>query len=120
MTHGDEHQRLSTGRRIVVAGVSGPGSGIATALAGAGAQVAVLTPTGQAAGATGDGIHPVACDFSTEAEVTTAVAAAAKVLGGVDQFVFAYYPATLTGASTFADIDEETWAKVCEGTLDAA
>jgi NAD(P)-dependent dehydrogenase (short-subunit alcohol dehydrogenase family) len=117
----DEKRRLATSRRIVVAGSSGPGAGIAAALAADGASVAVLEPAERASSPTPDGsLHRVACDFSSAAAVGMGVTAAVEALGGIDQFVYAWYPDALTDKTTFTDVSEEEWAHVCEGTLDAA
>lgn len=107
------------GRRVVVAGVSGPGAGIAAALAEGGARVAVLAPAGDAA-VPGGSVHHIPCDFTSEGATKEAVAAAVEELGGVDQLVFAWYPSGLLQPTSFADIDEAEWARTCEGTLDAA
>jgi len=119
----DEKRRLATSRRIVVAGTSGPGAGIAAALAAAGAHVAVLGPAPGGAvdpGADAEVTHRVECDFGSAAAVAAGVTAAAAVLGGVDQFVYAWYPQRLTETTTFTEVYEDEWAQECEGTLDAA
>ena len=119
----DEKRRLATNRRIVVAGSSGPGAGIAAALAADGARVAVLEPApkGQGSSAPDDGpVHRLTCDFASSAAVGTGVTAAVDALGGIDQFVYAWYPEELTAATTFTEVSEEEWARVCEGVLDAA
>jgi NAD(P)-dependent dehydrogenase (short-subunit alcohol dehydrogenase family) len=116
-----EKRRLATSRRIVVAGTSGPGAGIATALAADGAQVAVLAPTSaRGAGLQDESIRHLACDFSSAATVATGVTAAVEVLGGIDQFVYAWYPDALTESATFTDVSEDEWVHVCEGALNAA
>lgn len=119
----DEKRRLATSRRIVVAGTSGPGAGIAAALAADGARVAVLEPASEehANGSPRpESIHRVACDFASAAAVATGVTAAVGALGGIDQFVYAWYPDALTETTTFTEVSEEEWARVCEGALDAA
>jgi NAD(P)-dependent dehydrogenase (short-subunit alcohol dehydrogenase family) len=119
----DEKRRLAASRRIVVAGTSGPGTGIATALAGDGARVAVLDQAreDQADGAPRlEAVERVACDFTSATAVATGVAAAIDVLGGIDQFVYAWYPDALTEATTFTDVSEDEWDRVCEGALNAA
>jgi NAD(P)-dependent dehydrogenase (short-subunit alcohol dehydrogenase family) len=118
-----EKRRLATSRRIVVAGTSGPGAGIAGALSAEGARVAVLEPADAAhapGGSLPDAIHRVSCDFASAAAVAIGVNAAVEALGGIDQFVYAWYPEALTETTTFTDVSEEEWARVCEGTLDAA
>jgi NAD(P)-dependent dehydrogenase (short-subunit alcohol dehydrogenase family) len=119
----DEKRRLAMSRRIVVAGSSGPGAGIAAALAADGARVAVLEPAPSAQESTSppDGsLHRVACDFASAAAVRHGVTAAVEALGGIDQFVYAWYPDALTETTTFTNVSEEEWARLCEGTLDAA
>ena len=119
----DEKRRLATSRRIVMAGSSGPGAGVAAALAADGARVAVLDPGGDGrigAGPESGGLHRVAADFTSAAAVASGVRAAVEVLGGIDQFVYAWYPEALTEPSTFTEVSEAEWARVCEGPLDAA
>jgi NAD(P)-dependent dehydrogenase (short-subunit alcohol dehydrogenase family) len=117
----DEKRRLATSRRIVVAGTSGPGAGIAAALAADGARVAVLEPAAEGAVAPlHESIQRVACDFTSSSAVATGVLAAVEALGGIDQFVYAWYPDELTETTTFMEVPEEEWARVCEGALDAA
>jgi NAD(P)-dependent dehydrogenase (short-subunit alcohol dehydrogenase family) len=118
----DEKRRLAASRRVIVAGDSGPGAGIAAALAGDGARVVVLAPQGQAGTAGGDveGMHRVECAFTSAAPVAAAVTAAVDILGGVDQFVYAWYPAELTESAVFTELSEDQWARICEGPLDAA
>jgi NAD(P)-dependent dehydrogenase (short-subunit alcohol dehydrogenase family) len=116
----DEHGGgLSAGRRIVVAGTSGPGGGIAGALAAGGARVAVLSPSPVAEGAMANSVEWIPTSFGSSAEVTTAVEAAIGALGGVDQFVYSWYPAKLTESATFAEVGADQWTETCEGTLDA-
>ena len=100
----------------MVAGTDGPGAGIIDALVAAGAHVVVLGPAAQSV----DGAPVVGCGFASSDEVSAGVAAAAAVLGGVDQFVYSWFPPALTRIATFAEIDEIEWAQTCEGTLDAA
>jgi NAD(P)-dependent dehydrogenase (short-subunit alcohol dehydrogenase family) len=118
----DEKRRLATSRRVVVAGNSGPGAGIAAALARDGARVVVLAPEGPAgtAGEDVEGTQWVECAFTSTADVGAGVAAAVEILGGVDQFVFAWYPSELTVSTTFTELSEDEWVRVCEGPLDTA
>jgi NAD(P)-dependent dehydrogenase (short-subunit alcohol dehydrogenase family) len=118
----DEKRRLAANRRVIVAGNAGPGAGIAAALAGDGARVVVLAPEDQAGTAGGDveGMHRVECAFASAAQVADGVRAAVEMLGGVDQFVYAWYPRQLTEITTFTEIAEDEWARACEGPLDAA
>ena len=94
----------------MVAGSSGPGAGIAAALAADGARVAVLEPAPSAQESTSqpDGsLHRVACDFASAAAVRHGVTAAVEALGGIDQFVYAWYPDALTETTTFTNVSEE-------------
>ena len=115
----DEKRRLATNRRIVVAGTSGPGAGIAAALAADGARVAVLEPAPK-----GQGDAPLQTTVPcTGWPVTlpprprsgTGVTAAVEALGGIDQFVYAWYPEELTAATTFTEVSEEEWARAVRG-----
>jgi 3-oxoacyl-[acyl-carrier protein] reductase len=99
-----------------MAGADGPGAGIAGALVAAGAQVVVLGSAAE----TIDGATVLGCGFGSSDEVSAGVAAAVEVLGGVDQFVYSWFPTSLTRIATFAEIDEAEWVETCEGTLDAA
>jgi meso-butanediol dehydrogenase / (S,S)-butanediol dehydrogenase / diacetyl reductase len=119
----DEKRRLATSRRIVVAGTSGPGAGIAAALAAEGARVAVLesaSPPHVNGSLQTEAITRVTCDFASAAAVATGVNAAVEALGGIDQFVYAWYPDALTESTTFMEVSEDEWARLCEGALDAA
>jgi NAD(P)-dependent dehydrogenase (short-subunit alcohol dehydrogenase family) len=111
---------LAVGRRVIVAGTSGPGAGIAGALADAGARVAVLSPSSVADQTMADSVQWIATSFGSSKEVTVAVEVAVDALGGVDQFVYCWYPAGLTESATFAEVGADQWTTTCEGTLDAA
>jgi NAD(P)-dependent dehydrogenase (short-subunit alcohol dehydrogenase family) len=116
-----EEKRSSAvaGRRIVIAGASGPGAGIANGLSARGAEVFVVAPAAAVA-ALDPGVGRIACTLSTEVEVTDAMATAVDRLGAVDQFVYSWYPAQLTTKATFTELTETEWAATCEGTLGAA
>jgi NAD(P)-dependent dehydrogenase (short-subunit alcohol dehydrogenase family) len=118
-----EDKRNLGGRRILVAGTSGPVSGIIAPLVADGAHLVVMSPVSDAGDdevAALGGVDRVECDFGSLATVRDGVKAALELLGGVDQFVFAWYPAALTNAANLIDVNEDEWVRACEGTLDAA
>ena len=84
-------------------GETGAPRAIAAALRSAGAEVAEEV-----------------IDFSSEASVQTAVEAAARGLGGLDQVVHAWYPPSALVEADFATLDETAWQQGCEAGLDAA
>ena len=105
------------GRRALVGGGgSGIGSGIATALAGEGARVALLGRTrdrleGEAAKLGGT---PIVADLSTPGGPGEAVEGAVAALGGLDLLV------VNTGGpagGTFDSLDDEAWSTAIAGTL---
>jgi 3-oxoacyl-[acyl-carrier protein] reductase len=105
------------GRRALVGGGgSGIGGGIATALAGEGARVAIIGRTADrvtAAAATLGGI-PVVADLATPDGPAAAVDAGVAGLGGLDLLV------VNTGGppgGTFDTLDEDAWAVAIDGTL---
>jgi 3-oxoacyl-[acyl-carrier protein] reductase len=105
------------GRRALVGGGgSGIGGGIATALAGEGARVALIGRTADrvtAAAATLGGI-PVVADLATPDGPAAAVDAGVAGLGGLDLLV------VNTGGppgGTFDTLDEDAWAVAIDGTL---
>ena len=96
MTGGVLDQFALPGRKAVVTGASrGLGKAFATALAQAGADVAVVARTGSditaaasaMAAATGRKIVPIAADVTQRADVERMIAEAADGLGGVDILV---------------------------------
>lgn len=109
-----------TGRRIVVVASGGPGAEIASLLASAGAQVALVD-----AGAPSD-VPTLGKKVVVRAKLRTPEAAASAIddastaLGGVDQFVHAHLPTALCRPAPFATVQEAQWARDCQGTLDAA
>jgi NAD(P)-dependent dehydrogenase (short-subunit alcohol dehydrogenase family) len=114
-----ERSDTVAGRRVVLAGASGPGAGIANGLAARGAEVAVVGPT-EDTEAVDSGVLRIASSLDSEPEVTAAMASAVDHLGSVDQFVYSWYPPLLTTKSAFTDLTEDQWAATCEGTLGAA
>ena len=105
------------GRRALVGGGgSGIGSGIATALAGEGARVALIGRTADrvAGAATALGGIAIVADLATPDGPATAVDAAVAGLGGLDLLV------VNTGGppgGTFDTLDDEAWAVAIDGTL---
>ena len=53
----------------------------------------------------------MATDFFSAAAVGASVTAAVEAIGGIDQFVYAWYPDELTATTTFTDVSEEEWAR---------
>ena len=107
---------LKDRRALVGGGGSGIGGGIATALAGEGARVALIGRTAdrvsEAAAALG-GI-PVVADLATPDGPAAAVEAAVAGLGGLDLLV------VNTGGppgGTFDTLDEAAWDVAIDGTL---
>jgi 3-oxoacyl-[acyl-carrier protein] reductase len=100
----------------VGAGASGIGNGIAVALSGEGARVALI-------GRTADRVHaeserlggvPVVADLSTPDGPASAVSAAVAGLGGLDLLI------ACTGGppgGTFESLDEAAWETAINGTL---
>jgi 3-oxoacyl-[acyl-carrier protein] reductase len=106
-----------TGRRALVGGgASGIGSGIATALAGEGARVALMGRTADRVEAEARrlGGVPVVADLATPGEAEAAVASAIASMGGLDLLV------VNTGGppgGTFDTLDEAAWETAINGTL---
>ena len=105
------------GRRALVGGGgSGIGGGIASALAGEGARVALIGRTAERVtdAATALGGIPVIADLATPDGAAAAVDAAVAGLGGLDLLV------VNTGGppgGTFDTLDEDAWAVAIDGTL---
>jgi len=94
-----------TNRRFLVTGASrGLGAAVGRALAGDGAQVALVARTGT----------PITADLSQPDGPATAVREAVAALGGLDGlFVNSGGPPP----GSFADLDEAAWEKAINGTL---
>ncbi len=105
------------GRRALVGGGgSGIGGGIATALAGEGARVALIGRTADRVTGAAErlGGVPIVGDLSTPDGPATAVATAVDRLGGLDLLV------VNTGGpppGTFDTLDEAAWDVAIDGTL---
>ena len=105
------------GTRAVVTGASrGIGRSIALALAGAGADVAVVARTGADLAALADEIQALGrracaleCDVTDPEQVTRMAAAAHQALGGVDILV---NNAGASGSHKFAGHDDELWHRM--------
>lgn len=92
-----------TGRSAVVTGSSPLADGIVAGLTELGVGVAALD-----------------CEFTSEAEVADALAAAERSLDGIDQIVHTWLAPGLVTAHPFMDVDEAAWAAGCEHSLEAA
>jgi 3-oxoacyl-[acyl-carrier protein] reductase len=105
------------GRRALVGGGgSGIGGGIAAALAGEGARVALIGRTADRVAGAAErlGGIPVVADLATPDGPAAAVSAAVAALGGLDLLV------VNTGgppAGTFDTLDEAAWDLAIDGTL---
>ncbi|MEU4236915.1 SDR family oxidoreductase [Actinoplanes sp. NPDC026619] len=98
------------GRRAVVAGAGGIGAALVTALAGAGAEVAVLDRDEERLAAIeSEGIHPVRADLTSPVSCRDAVAEAEKVLGGVEIFVHAV---GMNDRRPVLDTPDEVWERI--------
>ena len=87
----------------MLTGASPLATGIATGLVDRGAQVA-----------------PVDCSFTSEDEIATAIAAAERALGGLDQVVHTWLAPSLVTPRLFTDLDEAAWVDGCERSMEAA
>lgn len=106
-------------KRILVTGAArGLGRAFAQAAAASGARVVVADKLAQgrdtaaALVAEGREAHFVALDLADPAAITTAVAIAASLLGGLDGLVNNAAIATGIGGKTFEEIDIATWDQV--------
>ena len=113
-----EEMRLQDRRILVVGASSGLGRAAGAAAAAEGARVAFsarrVERIEEAAAAAGDGCVAVPCDVRDEDSCNSAVASAAKLLGGLDGVVYA------PGISTFCPIetvDAAMWRSVLETNL---
>ena len=109
---------LNGRRALVGGGGSGIGGGIATALAGEGARVALIGRTAERINGQASllGGVPVVADLSTPHGPADAVAAAVAAMGGLDLLV------VNTGGppgGTFDTLDEAAWETAIAGTLQA-
>lgn len=108
------------GRRALVCGASrGIGAAVGSVLAAEGAQVALAARDTAALHEHADELGGVAvpADLSTPGGGQQAVSAAAEALGGLDLLL------VNTGGpppGSFAELDEEAWAKAIDGTLSSA
>ncbi len=107
---------LAGRRALVGAGASGIGNGIAVALAGEGARVALIGRTAERvrAEAARLGGVPVVADLSTPDGPAGAVQTAVAAMGGLDLLV------ACTGgppAGSFESLDEAAWDAAIDGTL---
>jgi NAD(P)-dependent dehydrogenase (short-subunit alcohol dehydrogenase family) len=106
------------GRRAIVTGAArGIGAAIATALADAGARVALadIDEVGVRAGASRiDGALAARCDVSSSASVAEFVDWAGRELGGVDVLV---NNAGVLGTWRLSETEDEQWARVIDVNL---
>ena len=106
---------------MVTGSTRGIGRAIATALAGAGARVAVVgraqARADQAAAGIGSGAKGFACDVAQEDSVNAAVAAVEKALGGIDILVT---NAGVTKDNVFLRLSDADWDTVLEANLKGA
>ena len=89
--------------RVALTGASPLAIGIAAGLVDRGAQVAAVD-----------------CSFTSEDEVGTAIAAAERALGGVDQVVHTWLAPSLVTPRAFTDLDEAAWVDGCERSMEVA
>jgi 3-oxoacyl-(acyl-carrier-protein) reductase len=111
-----------TGKRALVTGASGGlGGAIATALHGAGAEVALSGtrqgPLDDLAAGLGGRAHVLVCDLSDPASVEALPKRAAEVMGGVDILV---NNAGITRDNLFMRMSDEEWQAVLDVNLTAA
>jgi NAD(P)-dependent dehydrogenase (short-subunit alcohol dehydrogenase family) len=90
-------------RRILITGAAPTAISIADALTAAGAKVVRMAE-----------------GFASEAAVHEAVSAAEDTLGGLDQVVHAWVPASLLASAEFTGISETSWQEGCEAALSGA
>src|ERR1700674_2053913 len=87
----------------------------------------VVTGTGRLADGLIDGLEdlgvaalPLECEFGSESEVATALDAADRRLGGIDQIVHTWLAPGVVVPHRFMDLDEDAWVAGCERSLAAA
>jgi 3-oxoacyl-[acyl-carrier protein] reductase len=87
----------------------------------------VVSGTGRLADGLIDGLDelgvaaiPLECEFGSEAEVASALIAADRRLGGIDQIVHTWLAPGVVVPHRFMDLDEDAWAAGCEQSLAAA
>jgi NAD(P)-dependent dehydrogenase (short-subunit alcohol dehydrogenase family) len=108
-----------TPTRVVLIGGGALAEGLARGLAGA--HVAMITSPDEPRGdGDGDALARVTCSFDSEQAVTDAMHAVEQALGGIDQVVHAWLPASVLAEVEFSSIDEAGWASGCERALEAA
>jgi NAD(P)-dependent dehydrogenase (short-subunit alcohol dehydrogenase family) len=116
---------LSNHRALVTGAASGLGLGIARALAGRGARVALVDvdsgAVGQAASSLGGGCIALTADISDRASIGRAVERAVAELGGLDTVVA---NAGIVGTGTVEAIDPQRWRRTIDvnviGTFNTA
>jgi 3-oxoacyl-[acyl-carrier protein] reductase len=117
--------RLTGRRAVITGGAQGIGRGIAAGFAAEGADVAVIDVQPDAAGeeliaeaaAAGWRTHYVRADIGDEREVSQAMSAMARALGGVDILV---NNAGVVGESPIADMPVAEWDRVMAVNLRGA
>src|SRR5262245_2784321 len=108
-------------RVVVIGASSGLGRCIGIDLAQRGMRVALLARRRErveaAAKEAGNGAIAIECDVTDETSAKSAIAEAARVLGGIDALV--YTPA-IGPLMRLKDIDAETWRRVFETNVTGA
>jgi hypothetical protein len=93
-------------RRVVLVGEGRLADGLVRGLTERGARVVAVTSA--------------ECAFDGEPAVVTAISAATARLGGVDLVVHAWVAPSLVAPRRFVDLDEATWARGCEHSMEVA
>lgn len=89
--------------RVALTGASPLATGIAEGLVNRGTQLVAVD-----------------CSFTSENEISDAIAAAERALGGVDQVVHTWLAPSLVTPRAFTDLDEAEWVDGCERSMEAA